>query len=130
MIDFLAAIGTMLLTFPPAVWYLVYISVVKTTKNKGKALRRASDSTAVLFIAAAALLLHQITGDSYVWLLIVIILLTAVVFTIIHYRTMHDIECKRLLKGIWRFTFFLYFCVYLLLCFYLLGTSLLSTFLG
>ncbi|MFD2704905.1 DUF3397 domain-containing protein [Salibacterium lacus] len=130
MTDVLVAIGAVLLAFPPAVWYLIYISVVKTTKNKGKALRSASDSTAVLFIAGVGLLLHELTGDSYLWLLLIIVLLTAVTFTVIHYRTKHDIEFKRLVKGIWRFTFFLFLMVYLLLCLYSWGSGLLSTFLG
>ncbi|MGY4689723.1 DUF3397 domain-containing protein [Salibacterium sp. K-3] len=123
-------IGAALLTLPPAAWYIIYLGVVKTTKNKGRALRTASDSTTVFFIAAVHLLLKDITGSSYLWLLFVLVLLIASAFTIIHYRTRQDIAFLRLTKGIWRFTFFLFLAVYLLLSVYVWGTGLLSAFNG
>ncbi|WP_026700133.1 DUF3397 domain-containing protein [Salibacterium aidingense] len=130
MSNLLILIGAALLTLPLLAWYLVYIMVAKVTKNKGKAIRTAADTTTILFITAVHLLVMEIWGESYFWLLLLIILTTAVFFTIIHYRSGQDVEFMRLIKGIWRFTFFLFLAGYIILAGYGWGLSLLSAFIG
>nr|WP_275899551.1 DUF3397 domain-containing protein [Bacillus piscicola] len=119
-----------MLTIPFLAWYLVYIITVKWTKQKSKAVRLAADFSTVLFILSVHFLMMAIWNNSYFWLILLVILLTAALFTIVHYRTRHDIEVMKLVKGIWRFTFFLFCGGYILLSFYGIVSYLLSAFLA
>ncbi|WP_185819773.1 DUF3397 domain-containing protein [Salibacterium salarium] len=119
-----------LFTLPFLAWYIVYIIIVKSTKKKGKAIRMAVDITTVFFIVAVHLLIKEISGQSFLWLIFLIILTTAVLFTIMHYRAREEVEFLRLMKGIWRFTFFLFTAFYILLVCYGWVNYLLSAFIA
>ncbi|MFB4162561.1 DUF3397 domain-containing protein [Alteribacillus sp. JSM 102045] len=119
-----------ILTLPFLAWYIVYIITVKWTKRKGKAVRLAADLSTILFIASVHFLANAIWGESFFWVILIIILLIAAIFTILHYRSREEVEFVKLVKGIWRFNFFLFFSGYLFLCFYGLASRLLSAFLA
>lgn len=103
------------ITLPILAWYLVYIVTAKWTKRKGKALRLAADVSTVLFIAAVHFLIIAIWGKSLFWILLVIILISAIGCTILHYKKRKDVQFFRLLRGIWRFNFILFGLGYVIL---------------
>ncbi|WP_185819766.1 DUF3397 domain-containing protein [Salibacterium salarium] len=130
MSNIIVSILATLLTLPFLAWYIVYITIVKSIKRKSKAIRMATDITTVFFIAAVHLLVMEIWGQSYLWLIFLVILVTAVLFTIMHYRAREEVEFVKLMKGIWRFTFFLFLASYLLLVCYGWISYLLSAFIA
>ncbi|SDG94790.1 Protein of unknown function [Alteribacillus persepolensis] len=120
----------LLFILPFLAWYIVYIITVKRTKRKGKAMRLAADVSAILFIGSVHILAHSIWGGSFFWVILIIILLIAAAFTYLHYQSEEAVDVKKLLKGIWRFTFFVFMMLYFLLLLYGLISYLLSSFLG
>ncbi|WP_245917776.1 DUF3397 domain-containing protein [Alteribacillus bidgolensis] len=130
LIDVMVFLFATMITLPFLAWYIVYIITVKWTKRKGKAIRLAADSSTILFIGSVHFLANAIWGESFFWIIIIIILLIAAIFTILHYRSREEVEFVKLMKGIWRFNFFLFFTAYFLLAFYGLTSYLFSAFLA
>ncbi|WP_100399428.1 DUF3397 domain-containing protein [Bacillus sp. FJAT-44742] len=110
--DVLAWVLATVITLPLLGFYLVYIFTVKITKKKGRAVRLAADVSTLFFMAAVYFLAIEIWGRSFLWLMIIIVLSIACFFTFIHWKARADIEIPRLARGIWRFSFMLFFIAY------------------
>ncbi|SFE41158.1 DUF3397 domain-containing protein [Alteribacillus iranensis] len=130
MSSFFVFILATMISIPFLAWYGVYIVTVKWTKQKGKAVRLAADTSTLLFILSVHFLILAIWGKSMFWFLILIVLAIAIVFTILHYRSHEEVEFLKLMKGIWRFTFFLFCSAYVVLFIYGMISYLLSAFLA
>ena len=128
--SFFVFILATMISIPFLAWYGVYIITVKWTKQKGKAVRLAADASTLLFILSVHFLILAIWGKSMFWFLILIVLAIAIVFTILHYRSHEEVEFLKLMKGIWRFTFFLFCSAYVVLFIYGMISYLLSAFLA
>lgn len=128
--SFFVFILATMISIPFLAWYGVYIVTVKWTKQKGKAVRLAADTSTLLFILSVHFLILAIWGKSMFWFLILIVLAIAIVFTILHYRSHEEVEFLKLMKGIWRFTFFLFCSAYVVLFIYGMISYLLSAFLA
>ncbi|MGO4887885.1 DUF3397 domain-containing protein [Anaerobacillus sp. MEB173] len=107
-----------IITIPLFGWYLVYIVCVKISHNKRYSVKLATDVTTFLFILAVYFIAYEIWQKSFLWLILIIILLVASMFTIIHWKVKNEINTLKLIKGIWRFNFLLFLIGYLLLCSY------------
>lgn len=107
-----------ILTLPVLFFYLVYIVTVKLNKNKKKAFRLAVDASTIVFIASVHFLIIEVWGKSLLWLIFVLILIVAIVFTIINWKITEEIQPRRLIRGVWRFNFMLFFVIYFFLAFY------------
>lgn len=118
MSDAIAWIVATFVTLPVFAFYLAYIICVKITKNKKNSLKLAVDSSSCFFIIAVYFIAYEIWSQSLLWLIIIFIIVTAMIFTIIHWKVSEDIQFGKLLKGIWRFNFFLFVFVYIFLSVY------------
>lgn len=107
-----------LITVPLVAFYLIYIITVKTTKSKKLAFKRAVDLSTILFILAVYFIANEIWNISLFWFLLITIISVAIIFTIIHWKFSNDIDSKKLLKGIWRLNFILFFLSYFILSIY------------
>ncbi|MDQ0253828.1 hypothetical protein J2S74_001200 [Evansella vedderi] len=116
--EVLVFVAATLVTIPLIGLYLVYLIAVKTTHNKIFSLKLAVDCTALLFIIAVYFIVLEIWGVKLAWLFILFFLVTGAVFTILHWRLHEDIHIQKVFKGVWRFQFFVYFCLYFLLMLY------------
>ena len=110
-------IAATLVTIPLIGFYLVYLISVKSTKNKLFSLKLAVDSTALLFIFSVYFIIIEIWGVNLIWLFLLFFLATAVAFTFMHWRTYEDIHIRRVIRGVWRFQFFVFFFLYFILTF-------------
>lgn len=115
-----------LVTIPLIGLYLVYLIAVKTTHNKLYAIKLAVDCTMLLFVMAVYFIIVEIWGLSLVWLFVLFFLFTGAVFTFLHWRMHEDIHLKKVIKGVWRFQFFVFFCLYFILLFYGLISKMIS----
>lgn len=115
-----------IVTLPLLGWYLIYIIMVKITKNKSKSIRRASDWSAILFMAAVYFILYELWDRSFLWMIFSVFFLLALLFTWMHWRVSGDIHTRKLLRGIWRLNFMLFLFFYLLLSSYGLITRIIS----
>ncbi|MEY8751364.1 DUF3397 domain-containing protein [Alkalicoccobacillus gibsonii] len=122
---FAAFIATVV-TIPALGWYLIYISTVKLTRQKRKAIKWASDFSAVLFMAAVYFIMEQLWEPTSVWLVLALFFSVAITFTVIYWNVMEDFYATKLLKGIWRLNFLIFVSIYILLSGYGLIRSIFS----
>ncbi|MEK4565427.1 DUF3397 domain-containing protein [Alkalihalobacillus sp. FSL R5-0424] len=121
-----AALVATVVTIPALGWYLIYISTVKLTKQKRKAVIWASDGSAILFMAAVYYIMSQLWEPTSVWLVLALFLSVAITFTIIYWNVMDDFYAMKLFKGIWRLNFLIFVTIYILLSGYGLIWSIFS----
>ncbi|WP_026674385.1 DUF3397 domain-containing protein [Alkalihalobacterium bogoriense] len=115
MVNALAGVIATFVTIPLLGWYFIYIISVKLTKDKRKSIKWASDYSTFLFIVAVYFIMLYTWNQSFIWLILIIILVTAIFFTILHWKTTSDINVGKLMKGIWRFNFLLFLFLYIVL---------------
>lgn len=126
MLEFTAIIVATFVTAPLLGLYVIYLLYVKTTKNKQQSFKVAVDSTAVLFIISVYFLFLDIWSIKIGWLVALFILLSAVIFMLIHWKKHEDIEMRKVLKGVWRFQFVVFFTLYIMLVMYGLVSNIYS----
>ncbi|MCM3759339.1 DUF3397 domain-containing protein [Alkalihalobacillus oceani] len=115
------------ITLPLLGWYVLYLITVKLTKKKARAIRVASDGSVVLFMAAVYFIMYELWGRSFLWMILAIFFFIAMVFTWLHWQAAGDIYTRKLLKGIWRVNFLLFFFLYLVLSGYGLISRLITS---
>ncbi len=118
MVEAFAWILATFITLPILFFYLVYFVTVKMNKNKKRAFRLAVDLSTIFFILATNFIIKEIWDVSLFWVIIVVMLMIAIVFTIIHWKLAEDILLSKMLRGIWRFHFLLFFALYIILSLY------------
>lgn len=106
------------ITLPLVAFYLIYLVSVKTTKNKKRSIKLAVDLSTILFIFAVYFITYELWNVSLLWFLLIMIITVAIIFTIIHWKISEDIHFSKLLKGIWRLNFLLFFTAYFILSIY------------
>lgn len=116
-----------IITIPLIGWYLIYITTVKVTKKKSYSIRLASDISAFLFMAAVYFIMYEIWQRSFLWLILIVFFLIAIIFTFMHWKQFEDIQVGRLFRGIWRFNFIVFFFLYIGLSIYGLVHNVLSS---
>ncbi|MFK3937042.1 DUF3397 domain-containing protein [Alkalihalobacillus sp. NPDC078783] len=121
-----AAFVATVVTIPAFGWYLIYITTVKLTKQKRKAIKWASDWSAILFMAAVYYIMDQLWDPTSVWLVLALFFAVAIAFTIIYWNVMDDFYATKLFKGIWRLNFLIFVTIYILLSGYGLLRSIFS----
>ncbi|MEH7414206.1 DUF3397 domain-containing protein [Neobacillus drentensis] len=118
----MSAVFSAVLTFffaIPIVGTILVFTIIKIfLKTTKRSLHRALDYTTILYIISVHFLIVTLWGKSLFWLIIVVMLLIAMVFILVHWKIKEDIIVKRVWKGFWRFNFILFFFAYFVLTFY------------
>lgn len=127
MSNVLAIIIATIITVPLIGWYFIYITTVKITKKKSYSIRLASDVSAFIFMAAVYFIMLEIWDKSFLWLILIVFFLIAILFTLIHWKKFGDIQVGRLFRGIWRFNFIIFFFSYIGLSIYGLVFNILNS---
>ena len=96
-------------------FFIVIKFILKSTK---RSLHLALDYTTFLYIISVHFLIVTLWGKSFFWLIILVMLVLAMVFLLVHWKVKEEIIVKRVWKGFWRFNFILFFAAYFLLTFY------------
>jgi hypothetical protein len=111
---FSAFIAT-LVTIPLLGYLAVFIISKQITKKHRRSVHIALDVSTFLFILSVHFLIIVIWDQSYLWMILLSLLVTAVIFVIIHWMVKQEISLRVMFKGFWRFNFLLYFTVYVIL---------------
>jgi Protein of unknown function (DUF3397) len=82
------------------------------TKNTKKAIHKALDFTTIFFIIAVHFLILAILGKSLLWLIFIFLLISAMLFVILHWKIKGEIVYGKVVNGFWRFTFIFFFAAY------------------
>ncbi len=104
-----------LVTIPLLGYLAVFIISKQITKKHKRSVHIALDVSTLFFILAVHYLIIVIWDKSYLWMIVLSLLITAVTFIIMHWRIKQEINLRVLFKGFWRFNFLLYFTAYIVL---------------
>jgi hypothetical protein len=115
MIDFFSNFIASIVTIPVLGFIAVFIVSKLIFKNRRKAFHMAIDWSTFILILAVHHLIVVIWNHSYLWLLLLLMILVAVCFVIAHWKIKHEIVFLPIFKGIWRMNFLLFFTAYLFL---------------
>lgn len=111
---FSAVIAT-LVTVPLLGYLLVFIISKQVTRQHRRSVHIALDVSTILFIISVHYLIVTIWNQSYLWVIILAMLVIAMVFVLIHWRVKQEINFPRVFRGYWRFNFLLFFTAYVVL---------------
>ncbi|MED4226099.1 DUF3397 domain-containing protein [Neobacillus cucumis] len=113
-----SSVLTLFFALPILGTILVFIVIKFILKSTKRSLHLALDYTTLLYIISVHFLIVTLWGKSFFWLIILVMLVLAMVFLLVHWKVKEEIIVKRVWKGFWRFNFILFFAAYFLLTFY------------
>ena len=129
MNSFISSIITIFLTVPLLGFFIIYVLNKLITKNTRKSFHKALDYSTILFIVAVHFLLITIWGRSFFGLILLLLLVIAMIFVVIHWKIKGEIIFTKVFKGFWRFNFLIFFLAYIsLTVFGILRSALTFTF--
>ncbi|MDN3014858.1 DUF3397 domain-containing protein [Paenibacillus sp. BSR1-1] len=129
MSSIISTILTLFITLPFLGLFVIFLIFKLVTKNTRKSVHKALDYTTVLFIFSVHFLILTIWDKSLFWLIILIMIVIAMMFVLVHWKVKEEIIIKKVMKGFWRFNFILFFLVYISLTLYgLIHRALTFTF--
>jgi hypothetical protein len=127
--SFISSIITIFLTVPLLGFFIIYLLNKLITKNTRKSFHKALDYSTILFIVAVHFLLITIWGRSFFGLILLLLLVIAMIFVVIHWKIKGEIIFTKVFKGFWRFNFLIFFLAYIsLTVFGILRSALTFTF--
>jgi cell division protein FtsW (lipid II flippase) len=126
MITLFSAFIATVITIPFIGFVLIYTVTYKVTEEKKRAVKLAADGTTLLFMLSVYFISFEIWQRSLLWLLLIVVLVIAIAVSFLHRKLYDDIELKKLIKGIWRINFILFFLVYIALFTYGLTVKIIS----
>ncbi|UTR15198.1 DUF3397 domain-containing protein [Salipaludibacillus sp. LMS25] len=126
MAEVTAVITATLVTMPLLGLYIIYLITMKAARNKQRSFKLAVDLTVLLFITSVYFMVYEIWGIRMGWLIAMFFLLTAIVFTFVHWKNYEEIDIQRVFKGVWRFQFVVFFLLYFMILMYGLFMSIMT----
>ena len=126
MISFISSFLAILIMIPFFSYLLVFVTVKSITGNHKRAVRSAIDTTTFFLFISVQFMIADIWGAGYIWFFYIGILLLAIIFSLIHWKGNVEIQYRRLLKGLWRIQFFVFFLMYFIIMIYGLTASVLQ----
>ena len=105
-------------TIPLLGYIIVFVISKWLTKKHHKSVRVALDLTTFFLVIAVHYLIKVIWGMSLFWVICIVMILVAIMFVVIHWKTKQEIDFAKVFKGFWRFNFLLFSLAYLLLLIY------------
>ena len=99
--------------------FIVYMTIYTISrhmyKNNKKALRLSADSTTVFLIMAVHYAVIALFKNSYLWIIIIILILIATIVLFMQYKVREEVDLKRVFTSFWRASFLLFSLGYFLL---------------
>ncbi len=105
-------------TIPLFGYIIVFVISKWITKKHHKSVRIALDFTTFFLVIAVHYFIKAIWGMSLLWVILIVMILVAILFVIIHWKTKQEIHFVKVFKGFWRFNFLLFSFAYIVLLIY------------
>lgn len=106
--SFFAGVIATFVTVPFLAFLLSYIVFRKVTKNNLRSFRISVDVTTIFLIGSVYHATYVIWEKSYLWAICLVLLLTAIMLFLLHWKYKQDIQLRRIWKGFWRVNFLLF----------------------
>lgn len=112
---------------PPLPFLLVYAVVRLRTRNAKRAIRLAMDVTTAFLIGSVAVLINLLTGSRFgLYLILLVMLVGAGLLGGAQNRLRGKVDGQRLIRTVWRLSFFALSLFYIILLFAYLAVFLAS----
>ncbi|MFD1735714.1 DUF3397 domain-containing protein [Bacillus salitolerans] len=118
MISFFSSIIAILITVPLIGFILFFIVLRTLLSNKKKAFQYSIDITTLLLMISVYYLGFVIFNISLLSSIMIIVLLIAIIFLFLQRKINEEIHFSKVLKGVWRSTFLLFFLIHICLLIY------------
>ncbi|WHY83398.1 DUF3397 domain-containing protein [Siminovitchia fortis] len=105
--------AALFITLPLLFYILIFTVVKQLTKNHRKALNAAIYSTTFVLIVSVHFLIMTIWESSYLFIIILFMLVTAVFFTFLHWKTREEIIYRKVFAGYLRLNFLMFSVFYI-----------------
>ncbi|TKC18563.1 DUF3397 domain-containing protein [Robertmurraya kyonggiensis] len=115
MSEIFSNIAAIFVTIPILGYVLIFVISKQITKHHRRSVRYALDGSTVLFIISVHFLIMTIWEKSFLWLIILLILLIGVAIVFLHWKIKQEIDYNRVFRGFWRFNFLMFFSAYIIL---------------
>lgn len=109
----LSTLLTLLFIMPFLGFLLVFLVFKLITNDTRKSVHHALDYSTILFIISVHFLVKTIWGNSFFWIILLVMIFIAIVFVVVHWKVKDEIILKKVMKGFWRFNFLLFFLAYI-----------------
>lgn len=115
MLATFSAIIALIVTFPFLGYIILFIISKLLTGNVRRSVHFAVDWSTILFVFSVHYLILVIWQESIFGIIMMIMLVIALIFVLVHWKTKHEINFRPLFKGIWRTYFLLFSIAYVVL---------------
>ncbi|AIE59550.1 DUF3397 domain-containing protein [Bacillus methanolicus] len=105
-------------TMPFLGYVVVFIISKQLTGNHRRSVLLAIDVSTFLLIISVHYLTVAIWKKSFLGIIFITILITAIIFVFFHWKTKEDIIFPQVFRGVWRINFLLFFSAYIVLFLY------------
>ena len=115
MDSLLAGLIATCVIMPIVVYMTVYTITRQMLKNNKKAVRLSADTTTIFLIMAVHYAVIALFEHSYLWVIMIILIIIASSVLFMHYKVREEVDLKRVFTGFWRASFLLFSAAYFLL---------------
>jgi multisubunit Na+/H+ antiporter MnhF subunit len=112
MSNIFAGFFATIVTIPIISMFLIYVFARFITKNNKRSFHVAIDTSTFFFIIGVHYLIIIIWDQSYLWVILMVLVSIGMLMVIAQYKVKQEIHFKRVIKGFWRFNFLLFFLAY------------------
>ncbi|MBB5323787.1 hypothetical protein HNQ34_000879 [Anoxybacillus tepidamans] len=112
MSNIIAHVTAAFVTMPLLAFFVVYVLARKLTNKKKKSFYIAINISTLFFMSAVHFLIVAIWGKSYLWEIIILLLIINILFAIGYWRKKGDLHIAIVFRLFWRFSFLLFFFLY------------------
>lgn len=97
------------------------------TKKQRFSIQLSIDISTIFFVFAVHFIVKEISTIHLLPYVIIFLLIVASILTIVQYNIKKEIKVRKIIKGVWRLTFLLFFPFYLISMVYGLISSIMSS---
>ena len=115
MDSLLAGLIAACIIMPIIVYMTVYTISRRALRNNKKAVKLSADVTTIFLILAVHYAVIALFDHSYLWIIIIILILLATVILFMQYKVREEVDLKRVFTSFWRASFLLFSVSYFLL---------------
>ncbi|MCA1028365.1 DUF3397 domain-containing protein [Cytobacillus kochii] len=112
---FLSSMIATFITIPFLGYLLVFIICKQVTKKHKKSVHLALDISTLLLILSVHFMIASIWNRSYIWLIFLFLISTAILYLLYYWRVKQEIDYGKLFKGYWRINFLFFLTAYCVL---------------
>lgn len=115
MSEIFSNVAAAFITIPILGYIIIFIVSKQVTKQHRRSVQIALDGSTLFFIISVHYLIMTIWDKSFLWLILILILLIGVAVVFLHWKVKEEIDYHKVFRGFWRFNFLVFFSAYTIL---------------